>query len=202
MALDRITPSRYLVPVGVVLALAVAVGVWLVPSSVLDPKAPSVGETRAQVPPTPPEIKSQSVPARRAWMGAGDLLESLRERDQGVAEQTPPPEDNGTGPDPRPPIPTPTTRVNWEYEGLVAQPFGVAALVRINGLQRFIFEGDTLDFEDDPSLPHGTTAVLTEVNRDRIVVRIDGGEQTIPRSDDAPPVRAPQAQALGPRQRS
>jgi hypothetical protein len=190
MALDQTSASRYLVPLGTLVALAVAIGVWLVPSSVLDPSPPDVGEVRAAIPDAP-VVEHQEVPDAKAWMDVAQELESLREPDE-VKEppkeeggDRPPRKEDGTGGDKPPP---PRYTVNWEYEGCVEQPDRIAALIRVAGIQRFVFEGEPVN---DNSLPPGTTAVISEVTPDHIVVSIDGGEQTIERTNDAPPVRAP-----------
>ena len=191
MALDQTSASRYLVPLGALAALAVAIGVWLVPSSVLDPNPPDVGEVRTTIP-EPPKIERQKLPERKEWFALGGGLESLREPDATRVAEDPVPTPTGDPGDETRPAPkvTPRVTVAWEYEGFVEQPDRTAALIRVMGMQRFVFVGDLVT---DSSLPPGITAFVSEVTPDHIVVTIDGGEQTIERSDDAQPVRSPLA---------
>lgn len=193
MALDR-TASRFLVPIGALLALGVAVGVWLVPSSVLDPQPPNVADIRTPVPPAP-RAPMQTLPERSIWMGAAQKLETRREPDPVEDELDTPPVTPGDEPRgevegaPRPE--SPRFRLNWEYEGMVSDPKRNAALIRISNMQRFAFEGETFDRTDDPSIPAGSEVVLERVERDRIILRIDGVEQEIERVDLSTPTRAP-----------
>lgn len=205
MPIDR-TASRFLVPLGALIALGVAVGVWLVPSSVLDPKPPEVDEIRTQVP-EPPLAPRQTTPEQSAWLQVAEKLDGLREPDP--VEEEPEPttgpggdDPTGAGDDDPPPPTTPRLRLNWEYEGMVTQPGKVAALIQINSAQRFVFEGDELERSDDPAIPAGTTVVLHKVERDRIILRIDGDEQEIERIDLNPPTRAPGERSPARRRRS
>lgn len=188
MAFDPTSASRILVPLGALAALAVAIGVWLVPSSVLDPNPPDVGKIDAAIP-EPPVVEHQQIPDRKQWFEVAQEMESLREPDATKPEEeTPkqPPGPNGDGNRPTPPPPRVT--VAWEYHGCVVLPGGVAALIGVGGNQRFVFEGDAVE---DPTLPSGINAVVSEVMPDYLVVQIEGGEQRIERSEMASPVRAP-----------
>lgn len=188
MPLEASSASRFLVPLGAVAALAVAVGVWLVPSSAFDPKPPSDLVVRQEVPP-PPKVDRQGVPERDAWLSVAQNLESLREPDPEEEEPEPPPD--GTGPDAEDattPTVAPRITVSWEYEGYVDHEGRRAALIRVLGVQRFVFPGDPVS---DTTLPPGITATIGQITPDHIVVEIDGGEQIIERSTDGPPVRAP-----------
>lgn len=205
MALER-TASRFLVPIGALLALGVAVGVWVVPSSVLDPKPPDVGEGGGEVPPAP-EAPRQTAPGEKRWMEAAAELESLRE--PGPKEDKPDKPSktddqtkNGDGETTTPPPPTPPFQLDWHYEGMVEQPSGAAALIRIGAVQRFVFEGAELTREDDPTIPVQATAILEKVERDQITVRIDDATQVIERTDVAAPARAPGRSPPRPRRRS
>lgn len=181
MALDKNNASRFLVPLGALAALAVAIGVWLVPSSVLDPKPPDLGPID-QVIPDIPEIKGQKIPDEQAWMTVAQDLDALREPEE-IKEPEPEQIEDSTGegedPDDEKPAPRPSVTVAWEYEGYVEQPDRAAALIRVMGTQRFVFEGDEVT---DNALPPGVTATIAEITPDHIVVEINGGEQTIERA--------------------
>ncbi len=200
MPLDR-TASRFLVPLGTLLALGVAVGVWMVPSSVLDPRPPEVPAPDMPVP-NRPAPETQRVPERSTWMETADELDSLREPDPETDEPDEPepePIDDGEPDDETAP---PPIRLSWTYDGMVEQPRGAAALITMGATQRFLFEGQTLGSDDDPSIPPNMDVVLHKIERDRVIVLIDGGRQVIERSDVAPPTRAPDNRTPAQRRRS
>jgi len=175
-----LTSSRYLAPSAVVASLAVAIGVWVTPTGWLDP---DVGTTRSGPSVEPAE---RAVPVggasqvRPDWAALGAKLDTVRDpiqlaqdADEGEGEG----EEGAAGGENGPAEPAPTRiTIAWEYLGLIAKPGDNAALIRLNGQQRFVREGQTVA---DPSVPGGVEVV--RVATDRLVVRIGGEEQELER---------------------
>lgn len=171
--------SRLAAPVGAFGALGVAVGVWLIPSSALDP-AHLPPPARKPMPGQAPPVITAPTPPKIDWTALAQNLEALRTPDPVIAEH----EANGgvltpdQPPDPVAP-PPPMELASWQYEGHVRDADRMIALVRIAAVQRFVFVDQEIK---DPSIPGGGVATIRSIDEERIVVVVDGREFEVKRS--------------------
>lgn len=166
-ALQRLLPV-----IGIVVAVAIALGAWLLPLSWLEPGSRAV-------PPRPGTDSAVTEiawiqPEAKPWSELIDQIEPLREPDRvpvddgggnggGEGDPLPPPP-----PDPRVPRP------QWSYEGYIEEPGGLVAVVRTNEGQRLIFVGDTITHS-----PPGFDAVeytVVEVTPELVRIKHDINE--------------------------
>jgi hypothetical protein len=169
------TASGLLTPLGVVAALGVAIGVWLVPGTLLDPRSRDGDGGGADYPkpalPDPPDNPE--------WSALEPLLSTLRAE---IAKPTPLPDPNeqgneDSGGDNGTPQPRPRVLLRWSFDGLILQGGKPAALVTIGGMQQFIFVGETIF---DRSVNQDVEVL--EITDAKLLVKFDGQEQEIERS--------------------
>ena len=170
--------SKLAAPAGAIAALAVAVGVWLLPAGALDPKPP--------MPPKPKPIPGQTVkpfapaePPVIDWTALAQNLNLLRVPDPVVADT----QSSGDlitpdQPDEPPPPPPPSALASWQYEGYVREADRYIALVRMSGAQRFVFPDQEIT---DPSIPGQGVATIKSIDPDRLIVVVDGREFEVKR---------------------
>jgi hypothetical protein len=174
--------SRLAAPAGAFGALAVAVGVWLIPGSALDP-APLPPPARKPMPGQAPPVITAPAPPTVDWTALAQHLEALRTPDATIATD----EANGellTPNQPSEPIapPPPMELASWQYEGHVRDGDRLIALVRIAAVQRFVFVDQEIK---DPSIPGAGVATIKSIDEDRILVVVDGRELEVKRSKPA-----------------
>jgi hypothetical protein len=174
--------SRYVAPVAVLASVAVAVGVWLAPTGWLDPER----RTNDADEPRPPEAVAPTptggqTQRRPDWIVLGEALSLVRDPVVVPNEpETPAEEDPGAAEAPETAETRPASaavRVPWEYLGLVDQAERAAALVRVGGLQRFVFEGEMVE---EPSLD-GREVEVVRVEPDTLHLRVGETEFTLDR---------------------
>ncbi len=155
---------RGLLPIlGVAVALCLAVGVWILPKSMVEPKAREVVLRGISDVQPPDHTKAEA----KDWTELLEDFEQLRDRDNEPIIDPVPVTDNGDDTSPTPPDPTPT-RPPWGYEGFIQEPNGFVAVVRTVQGQRFIYLGDEVTFRE----PRGETItfVVTEVTPEMLVI--------------------------------
>ena len=162
---------RPLLPVGgVVIALAVAVGVWLLPSDMVDPAAGTVRLRPIDGGGGSPETwePSEAYP----WSELTASREELREPDREAPPEitTDDPDDETKPPEPRSTV----LRPPWSYEGLITEPRGRVAVIRTQEGQRLIYEGDTIRHTDRRA--GGVLWTVQEASPERLVLRSDETE--------------------------
>ncbi len=168
--------SKIAAPAGVCAALAVAVGVWLIPSGVLDPRPAAPPASKPMPGVKPPTIEPPAV-VEVDWTTLIQKLGTVREPITDVADTENPGGDHGIA-NPPPPVPTGLS-LNWQYEGYVAEGDRLIALVRIQSIQRFVF----LDQEIvDPSIPGYGRATVMKIEPERLVVNVGGAEVEVKRT--------------------
>ncbi len=122
--------------IGAAAALAIAAGVWVLPLDWLAPDGAGVSSR-------PRPVGAGDDVDSTAWMPVPDNpwtelvepLERLRTKPEPVVV-----DDSEEDEDVPPPVARPTTpKPNWTYEGFISQPNGMVAMVRIGGVQRFIY---------------------------------------------------------------
>ncbi len=161
-------------------ALAVAVGAWVTPSALFRPTPPDdTTEPGMQALTRPSDRTSgdgahaQTDERLNEWDALAAKLDRFRPR-TAVVEEDPGPGPGGGGDPPQPPGWTPA----WVYEGFVASEERPAALVRIGGVQRFIFAGDEVM---DPTTGSSDTIRVDSINADEIRVSLDGRDGVVER---------------------
>ncbi|MEO1129918.1 MAG: hypothetical protein AAFX05_09475 [Planctomycetota bacterium] len=167
--------SGLLTPLGVVAALGVAIGVWLVPGTLLDARSrDGDGDPTDYPKPTLPDP-----PANPEWTSLEPLLTELRTEIKKPTPVTPPEEqaNSGEGGDGGTPAQQPRVLLRWSFDGFILQSGQPAALVTIAGSQRFIFVGETIF---DRTVNKDVEVV--EITDAKLVVMYDGLEQEIERS--------------------
>ena len=174
--------SKLGAPAGACAALALAVGVWLIPGSLLDPHPPKVPVSKPMPPATPPAAPAPPV-VQHDWTALAQKLDRIREPI--VATD---PIADGTGGENAPPVPTmaPPVALNWQYEGYVVEGEQVVALVRIASIQRFVFVDQEIK---DPSIAGYGRAVIKSIEPDRIVVTVGDHDVEVARTQQEPTSR-------------
>ncbi len=183
MARAPLTLTKFAAPAGALLALGVAVGVWVIPGTALDPKPPGAPISKPMpgaglprlAPPEPPEVD---------WTVLAQNLSQIREpvvEPETVADipDTPRPE-NDPGMHPI----TPQFTLSWQYEGYVQEADRIIALVRIGGDQRFVFPGTEVV---DPSIPIHGKATIKLIEPDTLTVTVGDRDIEIARETPPPP---------------
>ncbi len=178
--------SRWVAPVGVLIAVAVAVGVWLAPTGWMDPERRGPGDGPDLGQPAPPPVAVGGHTQQRPdWEDLGEMVAQIRdpvviaeEPDQPAAQA-----DATQGGEEAPgdqgepaPQPAPVT-LPWEYLGLVDHDERSAALVRVGGIQRFLFEGQEVD---EPATG-GRPVRIVLVEPQTLHVRVGESEITLER---------------------
>jgi hypothetical protein len=172
-----ITPSKLAAPAGAFGALAVAVGVWVIPGSALDPTPPQPPAPKP-LPGNAPAILTPPEPPQVDWAALARNLDRLRAPDPVVTES----EATGQLLTPDQPLdepPPPMTLASWQYEGHVQEADRIIALVRIAAVQRFVFVDQEIK---DPSIPGSGLAVIRSIDPERIMVEVNGREFEVKRS--------------------
>lgn len=161
-------------------ALAVAVGAWVTPSSLFRPTPPeNTTEPGMQVLTRPSDRASgdganaQTDERLNEWDALAAKLDRFRPR-TAVVEERPGPGPDDDDDQPTPPGWTPA----WVYEGFVASEERPAALVRIGGVQRFVFAGDQVM---DPTTGSSDTIRVDSINADEIRVSLNGRDGVVER---------------------
>ncbi len=159
--------ARLAIPIGFLLALLLAVGVWIAPKSVLvflrdpEPPKPIVGPVAG-----PAATEAEIVPVggagnQRDWQPLAALLERFGPSAEPVET---PDDDEDSEPTIRPPL-------NWTYAGFIDSAIP-AAVVKIGTAERVIAVGDVVE---DPI--RGDAEVM-RITADRLVVDREGEEVT------------------------
>lgn len=157
--------ARLLTPLGFLGALAVAAGVWFLPLP--GPEEPREVVRVGPGPNGSDTSRTQAVGQTpdHDWLALAEPLSKLRDP---VEEPT-----DGGGPPPPPPPPAVTVR----YLGFVgAGDDRSAALVEIDGTQRFVSVGDVVMFDDRDDL------VIEEITPEKVIYSMGNVESTATRS--------------------
>lgn len=194
---------RALPVVGVLIALGVAVGAWLLPRSAVEPVSRAVtlrGDNGAGT----NEI-DWIIPQPEEWTALAVGFDTLREPDREEVVVIPPGGDDG----PETPIfvtPARVLRPTWSYEGFIGEPNRRVAVIRTRSGQRLVYEGDTIVNPDDPSgsvtfvvedvTPESMTLVWEDNRFDYSILDVTprsapsglGGGSGGPRTDPAPAI--------------
>ncbi len=129
---------RSLPLLGVVLAIAVGVGAWLIPIGLLEPRAASP-RTPRQSPQT--ETVSWDAPEPGDWMSLLAHIDPIRQPDPPPRNRDPEPTTEQQSETPQPVVPR-VDQPDWRYEGFIEEPSRRVALVRVGAAQRFVYEGE------------------------------------------------------------
>lgn len=154
---------------GLVLALAVAVGVWMLPDGMVDPASK---EIVTRPPQSTAQVETWEPIQPNNWEVLTANFEALREPDR----EPPPEEKKEDEPEDIQPLPTSggrSIRPPWSYEGVIREPRGVVAVIRTERGQRLVYVGDVLTHTD----PRGRNAVdwvVTEATPERLVLEHEG----------------------------
>jgi hypothetical protein len=166
--------QRLLPLVGIVVAIAIALGAWLLPLSWLEPESNAV-------PPRPTsgvaltEVGWEPIEPN-AWTELIEPIEARVEQQEPARIEEDPPEPTDTteqttpGPEMRRPRP------QWNYEGFIREPGGLVAVLRTDEGQRLFFRGDTV-VHYPPGFP-AVEYVVTEVTPELVRIAWDTNEFT------------------------
>ena len=153
---------------GLVLALAVAVGVWMLPDGMVDPAS------RAIVPRPPQstaQVETWDPIQPNNWQVLTANFEALREPDRVV--ERPEPERTDETPQVIPQSGGRLTRPPWSYEGLIREPRGVVAVIRTERGQRLVYVGDSIGYTD-PRTRNAVYWVVEEATADSLALTHEG----------------------------
>ncbi|GAB4553076.1 MAG: hypothetical protein Tsb0013_15510 [Phycisphaerales bacterium] len=160
----------------VLLALAVAVGVWMLPDRMVNPSPKTVVARPTAGGASDTEVWVTPEPKR--WSVLLASIDQLREPDRQQPVPTggdePIDETEGT------PVTTPEryTRPPWSYEGYITEPRGMVAVIRTTNGQRLVYMGDEIVFSE---LRGKSVAwVVTEVSPEKLVISHDGTSYEYP----------------------
>lgn len=160
------SPISALLPVlGVLLALVVGVGVWLLPEGMVEPKAKKVSIRPAAGGADGP---AWIAPEPHEWTALFASVDQLREPDKLRIDPEPKPDPDGDSfatpirEDLKPSMPP------WTYEGFIQEPSGFVAVVRTTLGQRLIYKGDTVVYNE----PRGDSVsfVVSEVSAEKLTL--------------------------------
>jgi hypothetical protein len=175
------------VPIALLLSLALAVGVWIVPMPFLEAKpvevsVPEVDATRGGGDAPSDEavrIESKDWTALRASLSAIRPAPPAEEEDEPDADD----EESETGDEQAPEearfehLPP----LTWTYDGYIAQPNGrIVAWMNIDGLTRAVYEGDRLEDTVDP---RQREVLVKSVTREAVTLRRAGKDVVIELED-------------------
>ena len=168
------TLTRLAAPAGAIGALVVAVGVWLIPGSALDPAPPTPPTAKPMPRPKAPELVLPT-PPEIDWNALTGALDALRTR----APEASPEQVIATEPDREAaPLP-PGIFAAWQYEGYIQEGDRMFALVRIATEQRFLFPDQEFTH---PTIPGNAPVRIKSIAPEQIVVEHNSREYTIPRA--------------------
>lgn len=167
--------------------LALAVGVWLIPSSIFRPA--DRAETAQPTPRTPTgdertpdqvdDTRNETPSRIEEWDALAARMDRFLPRRP--VEEIPP--DEPTGPGDTIDIPA-RWSPSWIYEGYVASRSRPAALVRIAGMQQFIFVGDEIT---DPGIGGSAKVRVESIEPERIRVSMRGEDGVVERAEPQQP---------------
>jgi len=156
---------------GVAGAAMLAAVAWMAPLSSFQPPPMPPAETQIPAAAAPPPIPKPEDLPKPDWNVLLAKLVKLRDPAPAATES---PVEVAT---PQPGAP-PAFSVSWVYLAMIEQPGHRAALVDVGGRQKFIFEGESYRDPNDPERP---PIRLARVERDKIIVDVNGSQQEIAR---------------------
>lgn len=188
--------NQLAVPIGLLLAFVAAVGVWFIPINP-ERRAGNAGagggaswQQRINSSDSETPAGTETAPAnwsRPQPSGLAELVPTLT----GLRE--PPPEipviaDETEDPDavPEDMFVVPTITLNWEYQGSVSSGDTRAAMLMIDGRQRFLFEGESIANPEDP---FGDRIEIVSVRPMVVVAETQGVEIRLPLTSLTPEQR-------------
>lgn len=167
--------------------LALAIGVWLIPSSMFRPAdraessqpSPRPQPGSAQTPDQSSETGIEKPSRIEEWDALAARMDRFLPRQRTVeapVDPTPIGETTGT--------PPPRWSPSWVYEGYVGSETRPAALVRIANIQQFIFVGDEVT---DPGIGGAAKVRVESIEPERIRVSMRGEDGVVERAEPQQP---------------
>ncbi|MEM1422510.1 MAG: hypothetical protein AAGH64_00755 [Planctomycetota bacterium] len=154
---------------GLVLALAVALGVWLLPDGMIDPEAKAIVTRPTQ---NAQQAETWDPIEPDTWGVLTANFEALREPDRDPEPPPPPPPggDEPTQVQTTPPRGGQSVRPPWSYEGVIREPRGTVAVIRTERGQRLVYVGDVIT-HTDPRGRSGVDWTVVEATSERLLLR-------------------------------
>ena len=178
---------KLLTPLGVLVALALAAGVWFQPLKGLRPEPPKPepvsGSGAGGDQPTDPEDQNHD------WVALAAPLQSLRDPEVVQTENNNQNGEEGEDPEedprlPAPPDPYPEILRTWEYIGSIREPQGrFVAIVSVDGRQRFIRESQMVAIPKMPDRPGFEVRSITE---EQVIFHAEDKDYTLQRKQPDP----------------
>ena len=181
--------------------LALAVGVWLIPSSMFRPAEradtaqpsprPQPGEGLT---PDPTDGSRAETPSRlEEWDALAARMDRFLPRRPTTTVEPDVPPDTGNGGGDMPIRWSPS----WIYEGYVGSETRPAALVRIANIQQFIFVGDEIA---DPGIGGSAKVRVESIEPERIRVSMRGEDGVVERAEPQQPAAGTRPSPVRPTQ--